>query len=451
MKAKSSKISIFIIGLILTLVSANLHWSGENYKGIIESDAKGYYAYLPAVFIYHDLNFGFFDEFEKGRYYDVNRFFDYRINHDSNIINKCYCGVSVAQLPFFLTGHILSKITNNPDDGFSKLYCILINIAGIFYCLIGLVFLNKILKDYITKDIFRSFILIATIFGTNIFYYVIGEPGMSHIYSFAFFTLFYFYLRKYFKHFDSRLIVLLAALLGIITLIRPVNLLILLTIPFAATDYKNLTNGINKLLSKPLIFTISFILFLCIIAIQFIIYKIQTGHFFIYSYPDEGFYFLNPQLFNILFSYKKGLFLYSPLLFISLAGGFFLYRKNRYQFYTLFISLFLITYVLSSWWNWWYGGSFSSRVYVEYIPLFSILLAMALEGIINKPLKKAYITLIVILVIVCQIQTYQYRYYFIHWEDMTKEKYWNVFLRVDKLIEKGSNKEQNFKDQNDGN
>ena len=31
----------------------------------MESDAKGYYAYLPAVFVYEDLHFGFFDEIEK--------------------------------------------------------------------------------------------------------------------------------------------------------------------------------------------------------------------------------------------------------------------------------------------------------------------------------------------------------------------------------------------------
>lgn len=32
---------------------------------MISSDGKGYYAYLPAVFIYHDLNFGFIPQYEK--------------------------------------------------------------------------------------------------------------------------------------------------------------------------------------------------------------------------------------------------------------------------------------------------------------------------------------------------------------------------------------------------
>jgi len=83
---------------------------------------------------------------------------------------------------------------------------------------------------------------------------------------------------------------------------------------------------------------------------------------------------------------------------------------------------------------WYYGGSFSSRVYVEYIPLFMITMAIGLQRIKIESLKNIYISLILVLIIFCQIQTYQYRYYQIHWSDMTKEKYWEVFLRVDKLM-----------------
>ena len=94
----------------------------------------------------------------------------------------------------------------------------------------------------------------------------------------------------------------------------------------------------------------------------------------------------------------------------------------------------MITYVFSSWWNWYYGGSFSSRVYVEFIPVFMILLAAALHGIAGKYRKGAFVALIVLLTILCQVQTYQYRYYQIHWSEMTREKYWEVFLRIDKLV-----------------
>jgi putative copper export protein len=80
---------------------------------------------------------------------------------------------------------------------------------------------------------------------------------------------------------------------------------------------------------------------------------------------------------------------------------------------------------------WFYGGSFSTRVFVEYIPLFAILLGTAIHKI--KRYKKSFHTVIILLIVLCQIQTYQYRYLQIHWSDMTKEKYWDVFLRIDRL------------------
>ena len=71
-------LSIAFIMIIMTLISSNLQWGKENWRGVLESDAKGYYAYLPAVFIYQDLNFNFFDQIEKEKYYNEKLFFEYR-------------------------------------------------------------------------------------------------------------------------------------------------------------------------------------------------------------------------------------------------------------------------------------------------------------------------------------------------------------------------------------
>ena len=92
----------------------------------------------------------------------------------------------------------------------------------------------------------------------------------------------------------------------------------------------------------------------------------------------------------------------------------------------------VLTYVLSSWGNWWYGGSFGSRVHVEFLALFAFLFALAAQHLVGV-FARAFFTSAVALVILCQIQTYQARYYQIHWSDMDRERYWDVFLRVDEL------------------
>ena len=128
-----SSVSIITIILIVTVVSSNLNWEKEDWKGIIESDGKGYYAYLPAIFIYQDLNFGFFESIETGKYYDENLYYDYRSSANGKVIDKYYCGTALLESPFFLVAHLSSYLLDYELDGYSKLYPISINISAIFF------------------------------------------------------------------------------------------------------------------------------------------------------------------------------------------------------------------------------------------------------------------------------------------------------------------------------
>ncbi len=427
-------LTILLIALILLFVSSNKNWGKDRWTRILESDAKGYYAYLPSIFIYHDLNYGFFDKIEKEKYYKSFLFFDYRNIVNNKYINKYFSGTALSQMPFFLIAHFIANLSDFDSDGYSKPYMVAINIAVIFYLLTGLLFLYRMLLLYEIKEKNIAIVLFSLVFGTNIFYYTVGECGMSHVYSFAFVSMFIYYLKLFFKTLSGKHLIINSTLLAIIILIRPVNGLIILIAPFIAQDYKTFTSGI-KVLYKNYAKTIpALLLFTGILFIQPIIYKLSSGSFFIYTYGNDRFNFSDPHIMDILFSYKKGLFLYTPLIFFSMLGCYFIYRRSRFEFFSFIIFFLFLTYILSSWWIWWYGGSFSSRVYIEYFPLFGIMLGTLLNNIRISMVYKSVISVIFILIIVCQIQTYQYRYNYIDYENMTKEKYWNEFLRVDKLL-----------------
>ena len=429
-----SGITVIAIIFIMTFVTSNINWGKDHWKQIIISDGKGYYAYLPAIFIYRDLNFGFFEKIENKEYYDEHLYYDYRASANGRVIDKYFCGTALAELPFFLAAHALSSPAGYKTDGYSNLYHIAISIAALFYLFASLVFLNKILTRHQIGEWKKSLVLVASVFGTNLFYYTVKEPAMSHIYSFAFIAMFIHYSGEYFSTLQRKYLLTLAMLLGIICLIRPVNGLIILIWPFTAGDSGSLRKGLLKAFRDPVAWISGLMVFPGLLAIQAVIYKISAGSFFIDAYTGEGFDFLHPHLADILFSYKKGLFLYTPIYLVSLTGGIFLWKASKFRFFSWFGFMAFITYVFSSWWCWYYGGSFSSRVYVEYIPLFMILLAMAINGIRQKKIKLAFAGIVFLLIIICQIQTYQYRYFQIHWSEMTKEKYWDVFLRIDRLI-----------------
>jgi hypothetical protein len=436
-KFNKSTISISFVLFVMIFVSSNFNWGKESWTGILEADAKGYYAYLPAVFIYKDLNFTFFDYTEKVKYYNKNLYYDYRIGTDSGkTINKYFCGTALAEAPFFLLAHFLSYLNQREMDGFSSYYTIFVSVAALVYLTIGLIFMNLLLKLFEIKAGIRAFVLPVAVFGTNLFYYTVSEPGMSHIYSFAFVCMFAYYAKKYFITYRPRLILVLAALLGMIVLIRPVNGLIFFLIPFLASDLESLKKGFKEAFLHKFKLVLAICIGLGIISIQLIYYKLATGDFLVYAYGKEGFNFLNPHFFAILFSYKKGLFLYTPIYLLSLVGLISFWKTSKFQFYAVLFFLVFLTYILSSWWMWYYGGSFSSRVFIEFIPIFMLLLAVALQSFQSGLMRKTFLFLVVGFTLLCQIQTYQYRYYVIHWVDMNQEKYWQSYLRIGEIFSK---------------
>ena len=425
---KSSLVIILFIGLIAVLISSNLNWPAKYSNGIIESDAKGYYAWLPAIFIYNDLSFSFKEEVEN-KYRHGAIPFEYRIQSNNKTSNKYYIGTAILIAPFFALAHFITTVfTDLPADGYSYWYPFMVNSAAIFYLLMGLLFLRKLLLQFKFSETIISWVLLAVFFATNLFYYTIVEPGMSHVYSFFCIACFLFYLNKWANSSNENSLFPIALFLGIIILIRPINGIIIFISPFLFNGFGEFKNRLLKTFKmNNLMLIIGIILLIgALLFIQPLIYFIQTGSFFLYSYGNERFQFQAFHFWDFLFSYKKGAFLYHPLLLISWFGFIFLFRESRFKATYLFLFLISLFYLFSSWWSWWYGGSLGQRVLVEFLPLFALLL-----GYLFKFRKSNYVKIsIIACILLCQIQTYQYRYFIIHWEDMNEEKYWEVFLKL---------------------
>ena len=105
-------------------------------------------------------------------------------------------------------------------------------------------------------------------------------------------------------------------------------------------------------------------------------WKLQTGQYLYYSYPDDqGFFFSNPQIWNNLFSWRKGWLLYTPVMIFALAGIPLLWKQNRKFFVPVLLFVVVIIYVTSSWWDWWYGGGFGIRPYIDLYGVMAIPMA----------------------------------------------------------------------------
>ena len=217
--------------------------------------------------------------------------------------------------------------------------------------------------------------MLLIFFATNLFEYSITYPSMSHVYSFFAIAWLIYSVKKYFVF--QRRITLISTFIAFafIVLIRPANSLILLLIPFLAEDKSTLVSIPRKLTADSKILFYCMLIFFTLIFIQLLAWHLETGHFITWSYTGERFNFTKPELFNFLFSYRKGFFVYTPVMFIACFGIISVYAENKYRGYSLLFFLLVTIYVLSSWWNWYYGDSFGMRSMIDFYPVFAFLLA----------------------------------------------------------------------------
>ena len=384
--------------------------SGENYRNIITSDGEGYYLYFEGLLGETVLN-----KQVANDYFLVS-------TPDGSVVNKYFVGVALLQSPFILAVYSYKALMGQEINLYSEAFQKTVSFAGIFYLFIGLWASRKFLIDFNIEQRIIAFGLIALFFGTNLSYYSLLEPAMSHVYSFALITLFLLLYRKLFINFEQNKVIILAFVFGLIVLVRPFNGLIVLALPLISLDNRNLLDTLKRVFISFPSNLISIIIFGSLLSIQLVFWKLQTGNFLLWSYAKEGFYFLHPEWVNFLFSFRKGLFIYTPFVLLSILLFSLTIRKQTRLLISGLGFFVTLVYFLSSWWNWYYGDSYGSRVMVDYMVIFILFFALGLQQIQYK-FQKYVVLLATLFVILNVFQTYQYYYRIISPFDMNAEKY----------------------------
>lgn len=426
-KNRYSFFSIFLI--IISVIWINLnHKLWENPKSVVKWDVINYYQYLPATFYYNDLSLKFID--------NDPTLLEWKFWPHKSPINKytgkMSMGLSIMYLPFYLIAEFQSIITDKPTDGFTPVYAFWLLFSSLFYVSIGFFVLRKILLKFFEDKIVALTILLL-FFGTNLLYYTTLEAPMSHAYSFSLFALFVFYTIKWYEKSSFKLSVILGILLGLISLIRPTNIIIGLIFIFYNTySWTIFYNRILFLLKNWNKLVVIVVFSLLAWIPQIVYWKYTTGNYLYFSYQNEGFFFNNPQIIKGLFGYRKGWFLYTPLMFFAVLNIIFLFKKSKEFFLPILIFTISNIYIILSWWCWWYGGTYGQRVFIESYAIYAIPIAIGIfMGLKTNKFTKIITYFLIAFLISHQIfQTIQFNYNSIHYDSMTKRAYWDSFLRI---------------------
>ena len=292
---------------LLAFFASNRLFRGDlaGWKLIISSDGLGYYAYLPALLIDHDMTYQKVAVKEK-KILGYNRYEPSYLEKSGNrVMNKYFAGEALLLLPFFLAATLISWLGGIEITGYSFFFQLFTGLGALFYLLLGLYYLKKLLQHFRIEPILASVTIIAILLGTNLFYYSLWQPCMSHVYSFFAINGFLWYSCRTVQGPKLKYMAFASLFLGFTVLIRPTNGVVILLLPFLINNSDEAVN-LKVYLQKNIgVLLIPLLIFFLVVSIQFILWHIQTGHWFTWSYKDEGFLFSNPQFSNVLFSYRR--------------------------------------------------------------------------------------------------------------------------------------------------
>lgn len=349
-----------------------VHRVEGNLRGVIWSDCEEFYAYLPGVFILKDVH-----KIPAGSMGPYQ-------NAKGEMVLKSTYGVALFELPFFLAARPVARVRLQDGTDYTREpYGMAVALAGYFYTFLGLFFLQRALsRRYPRRTVFWT--LLAVFAGTNLYHYATKEMGMSHVYSFCLLAFLVWQIPRFYEKPDWRNAMLLGGGLGWAILIRTTDALILFYVllynVYTWQDFKN-----RLAFYRP---NRRALLIAAGTAFAFFIpqmwYWYEMNGQLILRTGEEGHKFWNrPKLAAVLFDPQNGLFLYSPIVLIMVAGLVRSWRRREDSAPALTLIFILATYFFASWRAWWYGGAFGHRAFIDLYPLLALPFAGLVDGIFS--------------------------------------------------------------------
>lgn len=376
---KNKLLVLFLFSLFLWtgfLSINNQFWGTTNgYKNQFQMDGWGYYQYLPAVFIEHDL---------------VYKQPWTLILEDGKRLNKFTMGVAYLQLPFFLIANAWCSITGQPNDGYTNVHGVLMSLGALIYCFLALLLLFHMLRKRFNNLVaFVSVILLF--YASNLVFYTWAESCMSHVYSFFLISVYVVATPRFYSNPNWKNTLLLAFPLAIFTLIRQNNIVVVLyLLLYGITSWSLLKNRVLFWLQNWKIILLFALVMFVVFAPQMYYWHLVTGKWYIYAYGyntlvHEGLiYWKNPKIAEVLASPASGWLTYSPIFIIAVVGLVGMIYRKQVDGWAIFLSIIPALYVISSWWMYNYDCGFGHRGFIDYYGMLSIPLAYGLMSLFQS-------------------------------------------------------------------
>lgn len=415
---------------------------------LIGSDGVGYYVYLRSWVIDGDL------DLSNEYLYFEHAFKTPPLTPLGLAGNKLAVGTAIFWLPFYLVAHLMVLFGNLlglglRSDGYSYLYQTAISFGSICYGSLGMYLAARSACRLFSEQ--ASALALGLLWMTsNVVYYMIFEPSMSHLVALFCVSLLLWYWQSAFYQQERpswKAFALLGAAGGAVLLVRVQDGIFLL-LPYCyllwrwISSLRQQQTGAAKHWLIGGLFAILFTIL--VFTPQLYVWQTLYGTFLTSPYThdhDPPFYWLQPQLWNVLFSSFHGLFSWHPTFLLALIGLLMAGKQLNWQRWALLGTLMLNLYLVAAWWAWWQGDSFGGRMFISAFWIWQIGLSCLVERLWRK--RSGQIAVWsggALLLIWNTLSLMQYRLGYVSmgdpltWQEMTIERLRLPWLLLERLL-----------------
>jgi hypothetical protein len=358
-------------------------------KRLYASDEVQYYSWLRSIAFDRDADF----DNEYRHFYDTgvvrtDGFRDTFLNDDrlteaGRRINFAPVGAAILWAPFYGLGHLAALATGAPADGYSRPYVAAVAYASAVYGFLA-VLLSAIFARRILSHGLRASLVVAI--GTPLLFYVYVAPPFAHAASAFAVSLFLVTWLLVRGQWTWRGALALGLSGGLMAMVREQDILF---VAGPALDF--LRSALARSADAPrrsmatmagaaVAGTVAFVL---AYAPQLLAYQSLNGHPGPTVYATRKMYWYSPHALGVVLSTEHGLFFWTPLAAIALAGLVVVAigrvardRPDAAWMAALALIMFALqVYISGSVDSWTVAGAFGQRRFVATTPLLTLGLA----------------------------------------------------------------------------
>lgn len=441
-------IAIFLVFLVV--YGASIFLIPKRYGRLIVGDGIYYYVYLRSAVLDGDLEFTndytIYQEFNTTDPLKKKEMLE-RKTPIGMAANYFSVGPAVLWSPIFILTHAAGLLLGQATDGFSFWDQAPILFASIAYGFVGIWLMYRVVAGMFSR--FAAFISILGIWlATNVVYYMGVSPSASHVLS-LFASALFVYLWWRGRDGRTRLAWFVWGVsAGLLALVRWQDILIAVLALFVwVADVRRVWKAGEPKSGDFVPPLLNGILFMGGLVLAFLPQMIawQALYGSPLTAPQGGgfFQFLRPEMLNVWFSSKRGLFSWSPILIFALIGFVPLYRKNRLLGAATIVIFLLESYVNSIVNDWWGGEAFGARRFISLMPFFALGLAAFLDSIRTRVSQTTILALLGAFILWNNLFLLQYNLW-LHGighisaiptlQEMTVDKFTAPFKAIEKLL-----------------